>query len=159
MSSFLPSLVLQIFLCYQPFEGNDALDSVKLYVYCPSFSHCIWMFQEVQMLNDETGSLSWTNCYTDWKRLHSLRSSWTWHNLGMEACFGRPDYETSLKLSSFPGRHRSSTLQHLPYMKVSFVCDLILICIYYWKIWFCISYKTHGGSNKHGFILFMRDNM
>ena len=27
------------------------------------------------------------------------------------------------------------------------------------KIWFCISYKTHSGSNKHGSISFMIDNM
>lgn len=35
MSSFLPSLVVQIFFCYQYSERDDALDSVKLYVYCP----------------------------------------------------------------------------------------------------------------------------
>ena len=29
----------------------------------------------------------------------------------------------------------------------------------YWKIWFCISYKTHSESNKHGSISFMIDNM
>ena len=30
----------------------------------------------------------------------------------------------------------------------------------YWrKIWFCIPYKTHNGSNKHGSISFMIDNM
>ena len=28
-----------------------------------------------------------------------------------------------------------------------------------WKIWFCISYKTHSGSNKHESTSFMRDNM
>ena len=28
-----------------------------------------------------------------------------------------------------------------------------------WKIWFCISYKSHSGSNRHGFISFMIDNM
>ena len=28
-----------------------------------------------------------------------------------------------------------------------------------WKIWFCISYKTHNGSNNRGSTLFMRDNM
>ena len=28
-----------------------------------------------------------------------------------------------------------------------------------WKIWFCISYKTHSRSNKHGSISFMIDNM
>ena len=28
-----------------------------------------------------------------------------------------------------------------------------------WLIWFCISYKTHSGSNKYGFISFMIDNM
>ena len=28
-----------------------------------------------------------------------------------------------------------------------------------WQIWFCISYKTHSGSNKHGSISFMIDNM
>ena len=28
-----------------------------------------------------------------------------------------------------------------------------------WKIWFCISYKTHSGSNKHGSNSFKRDNM
>ena len=28
-----------------------------------------------------------------------------------------------------------------------------------WKIWFCISYKTHSASNKHGSISFMIDNM
>ena len=27
------------------------------------------------------------------------------------------------------------------------------------KIWFCIPYKTHSGSNKHGSISFMIDNM
>ena len=27
------------------------------------------------------------------------------------------------------------------------------------KIWFCIPYKTHSESNKHGSILFMIDNM
>ena len=27
------------------------------------------------------------------------------------------------------------------------------------KIWFCIPYKTHSGSNKHGSILFMIDNI
>ena len=29
----------------------------------------------------------------------------------------------------------------------------------YWKIWFCISYKTHNGSNNHGSTSFIRDNM
>ena len=29
----------------------------------------------------------------------------------------------------------------------------------YWKIWICISYKTHSGSNNHGSTSFMRDNM
>ena len=28
-----------------------------------------------------------------------------------------------------------------------------------WQIWFCISYKTHSGSNIHGSISFMIDNM
>ena len=28
-----------------------------------------------------------------------------------------------------------------------------------WKIWFCISYKTHSGSNKSGSISFIIDNM
>ena len=27
------------------------------------------------------------------------------------------------------------------------------------KIWFCIPYKTHSKSNKHGFTSFMIDNM
>jgi len=26
---------------------------------------------------------------------------------------------------------------------------------YCWKIWFCISYKTHSGSNNHRSISFM----
>ena len=30
---------------------------------------------------------------------------------------------------------------------------------YCWKIWFCISNKTHYGSNKHGSISFMINNM
>ena len=28
-----------------------------------------------------------------------------------------------------------------------------------WKIWFCISYKTHNGSNKHESSFFIRDNI
>ena len=28
-----------------------------------------------------------------------------------------------------------------------------------WKIWFCISYKTHSGNNKHESISFVIDNM
>ena len=27
-----------------------------------------------------------------------------------------------------------------------------------WKIWFCISYKTHNGSNKHRSTSFKKDN-
>ena len=33
------------------------------------------------------------------------------------------------------------------------------IRIFCWKIWFCVSYKTHSRSNNHGSTSFMRDNM
>ena len=65
----------------------------------------------------------------------------------------------SPSLSSRYGYKREFGYFNLPLYPSTPTSLGILRTTSYWKIWFCISYKTHSRSNKHGSISFMIDNM
>ena len=55
-------------------------------------------------------------------------------------------------------KHKNTFKKQIKYSKIFLGLIDKQLNIHCWKIWFCTPYKTHSGSNIHGFISFMIDS-
>jgi len=75
---------------------------------------------------------------------------------------GKPwyhDIKTYIKNSEYPPNATDSEKKFIQHMACQFFLSREVLYKRCWKIWFCISHKTHSGSNKHGSTSIMKDNM